>query len=166
MLCLSLALFFQQSKSWRDSFCFGGSYLICCSGKIFCEFVIEFRRCEPIEKPRFFPFHEMKLLSSIVTVITVLLAAPRAFGNMLHFENMEVSTGALTDISNDGPPEEGTCCCRLSWWAVSYQPSGSTGPWRLPPPTIIQLQRIVYSSNQFIKKPHTHAHFCVCLAPP
>jgi hypothetical protein len=93
----------------------------------------------------------MKLLSSIVTVITVLLAAPRAFGNMLHFENMEVSTGALTDISNDGPPEEGTCCCRLSWWAVSYQPSRFTGPLRLPPPTIVQLQRIVYSSNQLIK---------------
>ena len=110
----------------------------------------------------------MKLLY-IVTVITVL-AAPSTFGNKLHFNNIEVSTGALTDISNIGMDEErtprGACCCRLSWRAVSYQPSGSTGPWRLPPPTIVQLQRIVYSSNQLIKKPHTHAHFCVCLTPP
>ena len=95
----------------------------------------------------------MKLLY-IVTVITVL-AAPSTFGNKLHFNNIEVSTGALTDISNIGMDEErtprGACCCRLSWRAVSYQPSGSTGPWRLPPPAIVQLQRIVYSSNQLIK---------------
>ena len=98
--------------------------------------------------------HEMKLLSSNVTVITILLAAPRAFGSKLHFENMEVSTGELTDISNDGPPEEGTCCCRLSWRAVSYQPSG------------VAADCVFYSSNQLIKKPRTHTRFCVCLTPP
>ena len=140
----------------------------------------------------------MKLLS-VVTMMTVL-AAHSAFGNKLHFENVEVSSGASTDIRMRGsfrdrlcpplcwepggplhtvdltrptnlsllpesssfdlsltppprpiPLEEGTCCFRLSWWAVSYQPSGSTGPWRLPPPTIVRLQRIVYSSNQLIK---------------
>ena len=47
----------HKHKKWDvGTFCFGGSYLICCSGKIFCEFVIKSRRCEPIEKPRFFPF--------------------------------------------------------------------------------------------------------------
>ena len=69
----------------------------------------------------------MKLIS-IITIVTIL-AAPSAFGNKLHFENIEVSSG-------------------------------------MPPLTIVQLQRIVYSSNQLIKKPHTHAHFCVCLTPP
>jgi hypothetical protein len=46
-------------------------------------------------------------LISVITVITVL-AAPSAFGNKLCFENIEVSSGALTDISNDGLDEERT----------------------------------------------------------
>jgi hypothetical protein len=46
----------------------------------------------------------MKLLS-VVTMMTVL-AAHSAFGNKLHFENVEVSSGASTDISNDGLDEE------------------------------------------------------------
>ena len=142
----------------------------------------------------------MKFLS-IVTVTTVL-AAPSAFGNKLHFENVEVSSDALTELSNNGldeertprwvsrpslqvfgieialpsagslmvpstpwilvislqichsfrkvrhstcpspphrpfPPEDGACCCRLSWQAVYYQPPGSAGLWRLPPPTVV-----------------------------
>ena len=46
-------------------------------------------------------------LSELISVITVL-AAPSAFGNKLCFENIEVSSGALTDISNDGLDEERT----------------------------------------------------------
>ena len=49
----------------------------------------------------------MKFLS-IVTVITLVLAAPSAFGKKLHFENVEVSSGALTDISNDALDEDRT----------------------------------------------------------
>jgi hypothetical protein len=41
----------------------------------------------------------MKLLS-IFTVMTVF-APHSAFGNKLHFENFEVSSGALTEISNN-----------------------------------------------------------------
>jgi hypothetical protein len=46
----------------------------------------------------------MKLLS-VITMMTVL-AAHSTFGNKLHFENVEVSSGASTDISNDGLDEE------------------------------------------------------------
>jgi hypothetical protein len=85
--------------------------------------------------------HEMKLLSSIMTVITVLLAAPRAFGSKLHFENMEVSTGELTDISNDGLPEEGChgglCLTSrpdpLDHGAYHRQPSSSCSGLCIPP---------------------------------
>ena len=49
----------------------------------------------------------MKFLS-IVTVITLVLAAPSAFGKKLQFENVEVSSGALTDISNDALDEDRT----------------------------------------------------------
>jgi len=48
----------------------------------------------------------MKFLS-IVTVTTVL-AAPSAFGNKLHFENVEVSSDTLTKLSNNGLDEERT----------------------------------------------------------
>jgi hypothetical protein len=46
----------------------------------------------------------MKLLS-VITMMTVL-PSHSAFGNKLHFENVEVSTSASTDISNDGLDEE------------------------------------------------------------
>jgi hypothetical protein len=85
--------------------------------------------------------HEMKLLSSNVTVITILLAAPRAFGSKLHFENMEVSTGELTDISNNGLPEEGChgglCLTSrldpLDHGACHRQPSSSCSGLCIPP---------------------------------
>ena len=48
----------------------------------------------------------MKFLS-IVTVTTVL-SAPSAFGNKLHFENVEVSSDTLIKLSNNGLDEERT----------------------------------------------------------